>query len=309
MSKNIMSTGSYIYLNLQKYNSSGVGVPALLEEYRAEPILPHADTESYNVTVDRFYIKTCILPVFKHIAGEVHTFVVRTGGTDYNANVAFPATTTYYNNISDVVALFNSAINSAATAAGAVGHIPTLTLSIDGLFSINTDATFRASYQLGCGFNLFELLNNFRYTTSGNYYFFDVNADVVTQPESTSEEFSPVQKIIVTSSMPTYAELTIPPLGSTGKNTNYDTKQILTDYKLVPNASYSPVNFILFDSERRYRWVTLADTTMFKTVSITIGWLDYENNYQSISLPDGSSADMKLVFHEKVDKVRYVVSR
>lgn len=286
----------FIKDNVQVYNTGITPIVAIAQDDRNNDILPSNAISDYRGKIDRFFIHLAKLPIFKNL-GRTYTVVVRkvSTSTNYTANVSF-GSTLYYSFL-DLFTEFNTAITTAATAAGMGAHVPVLSMNNTGLINVNTDSTFRADYLLGFNYAMYRNLHTLLSTQIGDYYFLDINQDSLDQSQGTLEVFSPVSRIVITGDLPIISENIPDPVSANFSTLNTNSSPIISDYKFYPNSP-SPYVSINYQDDGNHPWFTVIQPKDFKQFSVYFYWADYQNSLTLLTLDQDSVAEVKLVFEE-----------
>lgn len=296
---------TYLYQTINIYNDTAdSAIQARASVQRNEAILP--DPENWEVAVERWYIRNLELPVWRpnFVTGLTtrHTIsFVNIGSGAVTTQAVIADSAEPYKTFQRVVATLNTAL-TALVATTSAPSTPTFSYT-DGLFSLNTDSTFRSAWYICVNQSLYHLLNNFDYLTllpdetAENYAEFNLTDDTITQLSSTTQEWSPVNKIVIESTLPMLDELL--PQGSTSSaNTSTKTSNVLTDYKVYTTGNSNVFTF-QYDATGNHRWHSLLQQSNFRSFTLDFKWVDYQNNSNVIDLYYKNQAEVKLVFREK----------
>lgn len=291
--RNVPLSKSHIYLEVSYINTEANPSIATTQIERMEKPLIKDPINEYVCSIDRFYLHGVRFPIFQVPSNFNLTFGIQTiiGGALTEGNIGGAE---FLYNYQDLITRLNTELTTIGTAHGVGGgDIPVFSFDIlTDLFTITTTAPFRATYTLQMNSALYKMFSTFIATTADFItYTLTITGNTTTQYASTINMINPVNKIVISTTLPIKEQLLPNPIGS--MITSLNAKSILTDYKMTSSQSSSIYDIEFTTTE--YRWITLTDTNI-RTFVISFEWANYERNYYNIVLDQGTTAGILILF-------------
>lgn len=299
------SNHSHKYLNLVVQNNTLTVSPADGSVERGSNIVNHP--EDFVLSIDRYYIKSCIVPVWEAPKNPVE-FVLQdiSSGNTYKGTLT-PSKQFYYT-LHEVKKELNTALDDAVTAlnTGESKSLNPPTFSFaNNLWSLNSDSAFRTDVLLFMNMSAYYLFNTFEFEQlnpldSNVTALMLLDGDTVTQRQQTMENWNPVQKIVIRSSLPIMEEFT--PDRSQGIGYSATSESILTDFVIFPNDSSALLN-VTFSASGNHRWISMGQSSDLNSFDVSFFFETRDGSRKPLLLPPESLIDMKLLFKEDVTRM------
>lgn len=284
----------YLYVNSQFKNSSNVLSSAISRENRGGAIIP-SSLSGWKLSVDRWFIHMCYLPLFKVQAGL--SITIEAGVNSSSQTLIFPTADSdgFIYDYQDFVDAVNVALESACVDLG-IAEIPVMSYDrASTLFIITNDVSFRNNYDLYFSMNLGTMLSTFPVQLESNRWKVVLSSDEVKQSSTTVDFLSPVARITIESDVPIVPELLPSNLvGTVSKNLS----TIVSDYRYTQQNS-TAVQSMLYTADGNHRWQTMIDDNTFNRFQLSYHWVDYDNNKYDLRVLPMGTTESKLVFMKK----------
>lgn len=298
----------YVYVNSGVKNNTNEFIDAVSSTDRNGEILGNSLVKGgkWSLSVDRFFINGARLPLFKK-EGDYNITITDNGGNTETQAVVFTVDSKGFLYDYHVFAEnITSCIDSICVALGIAGaDRPIMTYDdVTNLFTINSTAAFRATWDLLIDNNLYYCLHTFRTDPIGDNYEIILLADDESQHSTSIENISPVSRILlVGNGIPINGELIPGNIDVTdiGTGLSSNTLKIITDFKYYQESN-SELNNIIYNADY-HRWKTLLRYDNFTQFEISFYWGDKSNNLYRLQLAkQKGSAEAKLVFASTAPK-------
>lgn len=296
----------YLYLTAVSENFSGGEVLANAKIERNDGSILDG-SHHYDVGIKKFSINALELPLWQpRLVAGLDTNCTITfddgAGNQYTDSVALPSAGFVFKTWEQIRTVLNICLSNVNTLAGGAHSDPNFTYA-NGLFTLNTTAGFRGAFTILFNQPLYQLLNTFDYdglnsdTDADDYALLDLSADAITQGQSTAIYFSPVDELIVSTTLPVVPNLL--PLNNNNDSSNYE--KILADFKVFNNNAFSNVYSFQFTTNGdEINYHSMFQDISLKQFNLRLKWVDYEGSSHDIYLKDGQTAKVQVVFRRLV---------
>ena len=285
----------HIYINLRYANLTDDIALAVCEQSRDPYYLPESDISKYDISIDRFSLHHCILPIYEYTT-DLKIKCIRTlDSVESIVTVDFKPYLDVHNLIWNITDFF-TAINNALQTIISDLTIPS---NISLLFDRNT---YKANFNHYDGFTtayiiqfnepLYAVFHSFDYiNVQFNQSWFTLNTlNVAPYQMQTIDtiELSPVDKILVKAVAPISPEMT-PPTQYATQNSD----QILTDFE-INGVNKTYINNIMYTATTgQYRMHSLKKSN-WNYIKLSFYYSTYIGNTFQLYIVQGGSVDVKL---------------
>lgn len=295
----------YLYLTAVSQNFTGGEALASAKIERNDGTIL-SGSHHYKVGIKKFSINALELPLWQPQLTGVGldtdcsiTFYDTGAGTAFTDSIALPTAGFVFNTWADVVEVINICLTNVNTLAGGAFSAPTISYS-NGIFTMNTVAGFRGTFEIWFNQPLYQVLNTFPIdglnvddADNDQYARLDLTTDAVAQTEETSLYFSPVDELIITTTLPVVPNLL--PLIGTNSSDNYE--KILADFKVFnSNAESNVFSYQFTTNGDEVNYHTMFQDISLKQFNLRFKWVDYTGVPHDIYLKKGQSAKAQVVF-------------
>ena len=288
----------YLRLNETIKGEADQVIPASVSIQREDNIL--AKPEEWMVSIERFVLHGVRLPLFDPSRFPLVIGIQEASGTIHYDTVDFTGykeTDGYIYDLENVSDAITATLDSIGSGMGiASGDRPTFTFNDKtGFFSLNTNSTFRASFDVVFNDNMMWYWSTFLFETADDeFYRVRTNGDTETQDVKTLEFLSPVNRIVIeTFDMPVEYEL-MPPVNGSISN---QIAIFLTDYDYTQQSNQSLQKISYQSSLADHRYHNLLREDNFNRFNLNFVWYDFDGNKHQIYLLPQSSATVKIEFY------------
>jgi hypothetical protein len=294
----------HIYANLEMRNTGTTAQAINLIEVREPRVLSQPD--KYLITVDRFSIHRCFLPMYEDVVDLKVRFIKQADMTYGESTLSFAGVKDSNNlvwNAQDFVSAFNSSVNNAMGAlGGVVGTAPSMTLNNATMIATITTSgitNFNTTYVLGFNEPLYAILSTFLYLTlsPNTQWFYPVLSNTTTSSLE-GINLSPVDKIIIkTNRIPVVSEMIQFNSNNSGQASR-QTDAVLTDFSFS-GANKFPMNDMEYNATGgQYRFHSMQDTGTFTTIDLAFYYKTYNNNVFPLNIIPSGSCNVKILFKQ-----------
>lgn len=293
------------YLNLVIENNTLSISPAIGKVDRGEDIIENP--ENYLLSIDRYFIKSCIIPVYSSL-GNPMKFTLEYGGNLYSSTVTHNKQ--FYYTLHEVKERMNIALSEAIgllnTGEGTAYTAPEFEFG-DNLWSFNSAGSFKDDVSVYFNYPAYLLMNTFEFSSIDPTSMDQVaqlyqDEDTIIQRIQTLEKWIPLSKVVVRSDLPIVDEFT----PDRGSNLSYSksSESILTDYVLFANDSSACLS-VEYSAGGNHRYISFDNANKLNEFTLVFEWQDKAGNSYELILPPEDLIEMKLLFKE--DSVKMVV--
>lgn len=292
----------YLYLTAVSQNFSGGEVLANAKIERNDGSILDG-SHHYEVGIKKFSISALELPLWqpKLVTGlDTNCSITFDdgAGNQYTDSVALPSAGFVFRTWEEIRDVLNTCLTNVNTLAGGAFTAPNFTYA-NGVFTLNTVSAFRAAFTIYFNQPLYQLLNSFDYESlssdndADDYALLDLSTDAITQGETTALYFSPVDELIITTTLPVVPNLI--PLNNNNDSSNYE--KILADFKVFNSNAYSNVYSFQFTTNGdEINYHSMFQDISLKQFNLRLKWVDYEGRSHDIYLKNGQTAKIQVVF-------------
>jgi hypothetical protein len=287
---------SNVFVNLESKNETTSPAHVIVDESR-EPSFLHSP-EYYDISIDRFSLSSCWLPVFQSSSELVLELVRLSDSEKQTITLDFTDAVDAHKMMyqrSAFVTVMNAALQAACDGFALVGDAPTVSLDRStGFATLTYDgiADFSELYTLQFNEPLFAIFDTFPYKDvlyDNDFFKLDLSGGTSV---STVEDvnLSPVDKVYIKcNSIPLATEFT--PSATSSRAS----EAILTDFEFGGVNRFPLQNISYTATTGQYRFHTCLKG-IFKRIRLEFYYKTYSNETFALSFLPGGSCSVKLFF-------------